>query len=108
MKRRLLTIGHSYVVSLNRRLAHELARVGGDAWEVTAVAPALFRGDYGPIHTEPRADEPCPLEIVPAYSTDRVHFFFYGSRLRDLLRSAFDIVHCWEEPYVVAGAQIAR
>ena len=44
-RRRLLTIAHSYCVALNRRLAHEMARAGGDEWEVVAVAPRFFRGD---------------------------------------------------------------
>ena len=32
-RRRLLTLSHSYVVTLNRRLVRELAATGGDAWE---------------------------------------------------------------------------
>ena len=35
---KLVSIAHSYVVALNRRLAHELAKVGEGRWEVTAVA----------------------------------------------------------------------
>ena len=37
--KRLLTIGHSYVVATNRRLAHEMAIAGAGEWEVTCVAP---------------------------------------------------------------------
>ena len=51
-RRRLLTIGHSYCVAVNRRLAHEMAREGGEDWEVTAVAPEFFHGDLRPIRTE--------------------------------------------------------
>ena len=39
MKRRLLTIGHSYCVTLNRRLPNELASLGD--WDVTVVGPAV-------------------------------------------------------------------
>ena len=36
---RLLSVGHSYVVALNRKLPDEIARVSGGRWDVTAVAP---------------------------------------------------------------------
>jgi glycosyltransferase involved in cell wall biosynthesis len=44
---------------------------------------------------------------LPAYLTRRVHVFFYGRRLRTVLRAGWDVVHCWEEPYILAGAQVA-
>jgi glycosyltransferase involved in cell wall biosynthesis len=31
----------------------------------------------------------------------------YGRRLHELLREHWDLVHCWEEPYVAAAAQVA-
>ncbi len=110
-RRRLLSIGHSYVVTMNRRLAHEMARLGGDEWEITAVAPKYFRGvnDLRPAHLDSLAlaSEPCPVVAVDAYLTGRVHFFTYGWRLRSLLASPWDLVHCWEEPFVAAAGQIA-
>ena len=105
--RRLLTVGHSYCVAVNRRLAHEMARAGGDDWEVTVAAPEFFHGDLRPIHTENMPGELCRLEKVPAFLTNRIHIFFYGRRLRQILRGGWDLVHCWEEPYIVAGGQIA-
>jgi hypothetical protein len=54
---RLLSIGHSYVVALNRRLAHEMARAGADRWEVTAVAPQAMVGDLRPITLETFSQE---------------------------------------------------
>jgi glycosyltransferase involved in cell wall biosynthesis len=33
---------------------------------------------------------------------------WYGAALNALLREPWDLVHCWEEPYVVAAAQVAR
>jgi glycosyltransferase involved in cell wall biosynthesis len=108
-RRRLLTIAHSYVVTMNRRLAHEMARLGGEDWEITAVAPRYFHGsnDLRPVHLDPLADEPCPLIPVDAYLTGRVHLFTYGWQLRSLLAGPWDLVHCWEEPYVAAGGQVA-
>jgi glycosyltransferase involved in cell wall biosynthesis len=107
-RRRLLSVAHSYVVGLNRRLAHELARAGGDRWEVTCVAPRQFHGDLGPIELKALPGEPCQLEPVNAYLSKRIHVFFYGSEARDLLRRDWDVVHAWEEPYVFAGYQLAR
>jgi glycosyltransferase involved in cell wall biosynthesis len=106
--RRLLTIAHSYCVALNRRLAHELARAGGDRWEVTAVAPKFFHGDLRPIPLEPQPGERCRLSPVDVHLSRSPQLFFYGRGLRTLMRERWDVVHCWEEPYVVAGGQVAR
>jgi glycosyltransferase involved in cell wall biosynthesis len=103
----LVTIGHSYCVALNRRLAHEMARVGDGRWAVTVVAPSLFQGDLGPIALQPPRGEACSLEAVPVHFKRSPHLFLYGKRLREILRFPWDVVHCWEEPYVFAGAQIA-
>ena len=67
--RRLLTIGHSYCVELNRRLPQELARNGN--WEVTAVAPARWRGDFGWHTTAAGAAEACRVVPVPVRRTGR-------------------------------------
>src|SRR5262245_66083689 len=104
-RRRLLTIGHSYCVGLNRRLAHELAATGD--WDVTAVAPARFRGDFGWHVAEAQPGERCAVAAVPAHFTRPVHLMFYGRPLGQLLRQPWDLVHCWEEPYVAAAAQVA-
>ncbi len=106
--RRLLTVAHSYCVALNRRLAHEMARAGGGRWEVVAAAPEFFRGDLRPVKLEAFEGEASGLEGVPAYLSDRIHVMLYGRRLRELLRGGWDVVHCWEEPYIFAGAQVAR
>src|SRR5206468_11560590 len=105
-RRRLLTIGHSYCVALNRRLPHELARLGD--WDVTAVAPSRFRGDFGWHTTAASADEPCRVIPVPGRFSRRVHTMLYGTGLTTLLQQPWDLVHCWEEPYVASAAQIVR
>jgi glycosyltransferase involved in cell wall biosynthesis len=94
-------------VALNRRLAAEIARAGSDRWEVTALAPDSFRGDLRHIELERFAGEPNVLRSLPAYLTRSPHVFFYGPSLAATLRSGWDCVHMWEEPYVFAGAQIA-
>ena len=104
-RRRLITIGHSYVVALNRRLAHEIARVGG--WEVTAVAPSSFPGDSRPIAFEPQENELCRVEQARVHFTRKVHLMLYNRRLREIMREPWDLVHCWEEPFVLAGGQVA-
>lgn len=102
-----MTIAHSYCVSLNRRLAHEMARVSGGRWGVTAVAPMFFHGDLRPVALEEMADEQCCLEGVRTYLSRWIHVMAYGWRLREILKRGWDLVHCWEEPYIVAGGQIA-
>lgn len=106
-RRQLLSISHSYVVALNRRLAHELSRLGRGGWDVTAVAPSFFHGDLRDIRLEPGAQEQQQTLSVPAHLTRSAHLFFYGPRLASLLSRGWSLVHCWEEPYVLAGAQVA-
>lgn len=105
-RRRLFTIGHSYSVAVNRRLAHELAASGD--WDVTVAAPARFRGDFGWHVTKAEPGERCAVVPVTAHFTRPVHVMLYGRQLAGLLNQKWDLVHCWEEPYIVAAAQIAR
>jgi glycosyltransferase involved in cell wall biosynthesis len=108
--RKLLTLGHSYVVSLNRRLAHEMATAGRGRWEVTCAAPRYFHGanDLAPIAIEPTPDDAYRLHAVGAHLTSEVHVFSYGLELRSLLRQPWDLVHAWEEPYILAGWEVSR
>jgi glycosyltransferase involved in cell wall biosynthesis len=105
--RRLVTVSHSYVVTLNRRLANEMARVGAGRWEVTAVAPRFFHGDLSPITLQREADEASRVEEVRALFSRSAHLFVYGPELRARLSGGVDLVHAWEEPYVLAGAEVA-
>ena len=106
--KRLLTIGHSYVVAQNRRLAHEMARQGRAEWEVTAAAPLALPGDFRGVDLEPIEDESCRLRPLGVRFARLPHFRRYDSALRTLMRERWDVVHVWEEPYVCAGAQIVR
>lgn len=106
---RILTIGHSYCVAMNRALVREVAR--DPELDITVAAPSYFHGDLRPIVLEP---EPAgsPLRLVPLDTTLSrfIHVFRYdGSALQALIRQGdFDVVHAWEEPYVFAGYQIAK
>ena len=104
--KRLLTIGHSYVVALNRRLADEMARQGTGRWDVTVAAPAEYHGDLRRIRLETGAGAARDLRPVAAHLTRFPHLMFYGG-LRRLLAERWDLIHCWEEPYVTACAQVA-
>lgn len=106
-ERRLTTIGHSYVVAENRRLAHEMAVAGRGRWRVTAIAPKAYRGDLRRVTLETRDDEACAL-VPLGVRFDRVPHLMMYAGLRTALSSSADVVHCWEEPYVAAGAQVAK
>jgi len=106
-ERRLITIGHSYVVAENRRLAHEMAIAGRGRWRVTAIAPKAYRGDLRRITLEPLEGEACALVPLGVRFDRAPHLMMYAG-LRGALSSAVDVVHCWEEPYVAAGAQVAK
>jgi glycosyltransferase involved in cell wall biosynthesis len=105
--RKLLSIGHSYVVALNRRLVNEIARIGKEEWEVTTVAPSFMHGDLRPMHLEVDPNEICQLKAVPVYLSQRIHVMTYSWQLKQILQQGWDLVHCWEEPYILAGGQIA-
>jgi len=105
--RRLVSVSHSYVVTLNRRLTNELARVGAGQWEVTAVAPRFFHGDLSPIQLQREPAEASQVEAVRALFSRSAHMFLYGPELREKLARGVDLVHAWEEPYVFAGAEVA-
>ena len=105
-ERTLLTIGHSYVVGHNRRLAHEMAVQGCGRWRVTAVAPATFRGDLRQIAIEEIEGEASGLRHVSVRLDRSPHLMWYAG-LRAAMAGEWDVVHCWEEPYVLAAAQIA-
>ncbi|MDE3053991.1 MAG: glycosyltransferase family 4 protein [Gemmatimonadota bacterium] len=106
--RRVLTIGHSYCVRRNRELAEAMNTGGGGAWSITVAAPERFPGDLGPIETRREESEGAELRTLPVHGARRIHVMRYGRGLQALLDEPWDLVHCWEEPYVLAGAQVAR
>jgi glycosyltransferase involved in cell wall biosynthesis len=106
---KILTIGHSYAVALNRRLPRELARVGGDDVSITVAAPAYLKGDLRPIPLEPMEGEPYELVALPMRVTGVPHVAHYSPRAlgRLMRRERWDVVHAWHEPYVLVGGQVA-
>ncbi|MFB3855249.1 MAG: glycosyltransferase family 4 protein [Vicinamibacterales bacterium] len=109
-KRRLLSIGHSYIVDLNRRLPAEIARLSPERWDVTVVMPERLAGgpgDLRPLRFHRSPGEPFRAVPINAYGTRFPHMMVYGARLARTLRERWDLVHVWEEPYVLAGAQVA-
>ncbi len=105
--KRLLTIGHSYIVEQNRRLAHEIARAGRGKWEVTVAAPRSIAGEPHVTSLSVSDDEPCTVTPLSLRFGGHPHARFYSGGLRALLRQRWDLVHVWQEPYVLAAAQIA-
>ena len=102
-----LTIGHSYVVTENRRLAHEMGVQGRGRWEVTAIAPKRFRGDLGPLRAR-AARRRGAGAAHPAGAPRSQRAPHALRRISDAaMAGAWDVVHAWEEPYIAAGAQIA-
>ncbi|MEP0918825.1 glycosyltransferase family 4 protein [Leptolyngbya sp. DQ-M1] len=106
--RRLLTIGHSYIVPLNRRLANEMSRVAKADWDITIVAPSTLKGDLRPLTLETDLHDRAGVEGVPVLFDRVPQLKLYRDRLREILQQGWDLVHCWEEPYVLSGGQIAR
>jgi glycosyltransferase involved in cell wall biosynthesis len=84
-----------------------MARVGARDWDVTCVAPARYRADHGWADFRGLPAEPCRALGVRAFGTRSPHLFAYGPSMRSLLRDRWDLVFAWEEPYVVAGAELA-
>ncbi len=83
-----------------------MARQGRGRWEVTAVAPRRFRADFGVMDVERVEGEACAL-VTSTVRYQRVpHLMSYAGIAR-VFRARWDVVHCWEEPYVRAGAQLA-
>lgn len=105
----LLSIGHSYVVALNRSLMRELNK--SEHIRVTVASPNYFAGDLRKIHLE---DEPMNSDLrvvgLDCYGTSSVHLFFYHpGQLKQLIKhKKWDYGYSWEEPYIVSGFQLGR
>lgn len=107
-KLKVLSIGHSYVVAMNRAILRELAE--DPAFDVTIGAPAKFNGSLRTIEIEPEPRD-SKLKIVPLRTqlSQKMHVFTYHPLdLRSLLNQPFDCAHIWEEPYILAGFQVMR
>ena len=105
----LLTVGHSYVLAGNRSVMRKVAE--DDNFNVTVCAPRSFKGDFGDVECEPEPSG-SRLKVVPVstYWTEHIHIFRYSAKelLALMKKYRFDAIHAWEEPYILAGYQIAR
>lgn len=105
---KILAIGHSYIVALNRSPLRLLAE--DERYHVTVAAPKFFHGSLQDTHlqAEPEGSN-IHLVGLDTYLTQKMHVFFYNPfQLKKLLKQDFDYVHMWEEPYIVSGYQVAR
>jgi glycosyltransferase involved in cell wall biosynthesis len=84
-----------------------MAVQSGGSWEVTAVAPARYRADLGPVTVQSLEGDASRLEPLDLRLDRCPHLMWYAG-LGRVLDAPWDVVHCWEEPYILAGAQIAR
>ena len=106
--RTLLTVGHSYAVALNRKLADAVAKAGNGRWTVTVIGPTFVHGDLRPIPFEPDSTAAYVTDTVRTHFGRSPHFMLYGRRLKQLLSNKWDVIHAWEEPYVFSGWQLGR
>ena len=106
---KVLTIGHSYVVGLNRSTVRHIAK--DPTFDITVAAPRVFRDELRTVEIEPEPED-SQIRLVPidAYLTRTMQLFTYSrSQIQRLLDDGdFDLVHIWEEPYVFAGFQLSR
>lgn len=107
-KIKILSVGHSYVVSLNRAILREIAE--DPDFSVTVGAPSEFKGSLRTIPMEPEpVHSRLNLRPIDAFLTSKMHFFFYNPlQLRKLFSENYDCAHFWEEPYIHSGYQLAK
>ena len=107
-KLRVLTIGHSYVVALNQAVPAAIAK--DPDVDITVAAPSFHYGDLRRLKLERTTHPDYAIVPLDAKFTRWNQLSWYDNgALRKLVRSGdFDVVHAWEEPYCVAGYQIAQ
>lgn len=72
---RVLTIGHSYVVGLNRAVQREVAR--NSTFDISVAGPSFFHGDLRPVTLDPEPPgSPLKLVALEARRTRMVHVFW--------------------------------
>jgi phosphatidyl-myo-inositol dimannoside synthase len=105
---KLLAIGHSYALAVNRAILRALADEYG--FTVTVGAPQDYAGDLRPLQCEPEPEHSA-IRISPlkVWASGHPHISWYSPRaLRNLLKEDnYAVVSIWEEPFVLGGFQIA-
>ncbi len=105
---RVLTIGHSYVVTQNQAVPAAIAT--DPRIDLTLAAPTYHYGDLQPLKLERISHPDYRIAPLRAWFTRTNHSTWYSPlALRRLVREGdFDVVHAWEEPYTLPGYQIGR
>ena len=88
-KIKILSIGHSYVVALNRSILREIAK--DKDFEVTVAAPKLFKGSLRTIEFESEPEGSLlKTQTIDAYFTHKMHIFAYDHfQLKKLFSQGF-------------------
>lgn len=84
-----------------------MSRIGAGKWEVQAIAPAKVKNDFRQFEFRLEPTDICQISAIPVYFDTPIHLMTYDWRIADILKSDWDIVHCWQEPYLISGAQVA-
>jgi glycosyltransferase involved in cell wall biosynthesis len=84
-----------------------MAVAGRGHWSVTAAAPVNYPGDLRPIALERFDGEESALVGLGTRVARVPHLMLYRG-LKRLLDQPWDLIHCWEEPYVASSIQIAE
>ena len=104
---RVLTIGHSYTIAVNRAIVRRLAQRGD--FDIVVAAPKLLYGDLRRVTIEPET-EISPLRLVGLDVTfDRFpQLLLYDEvQLKGLIgRGGFDVIYIWAEPWTSSAHQI--
>jgi len=104
---RVLAIGHSYAIAINRSTLRCLAQ--RDDFAITIAAPGVLRGDLRLVTFEPEPPA-SKLRLVTLDATfDRFPQLlrYDDAQLKSVVaRGAFDHVHIWAEPWTSSAHQI--
>jgi glycosyltransferase involved in cell wall biosynthesis len=106
---RVLAVGHSYLVALNRGALREVAN--NSNYQVTVAAPERFVTEWGRMECQPEEiGSALNVVTIPVSCGGLMHLFRYDRDVlcEILVRRQFDVVHIWEEPYIFSGYQVAK
>lgn len=103
---RVLSIGHSYIVSSNRSIMRSVAQL--NMFDIDLVAPSFLHGSLRSLSVEPEESDLINVIPLQVSMSKYIHFMYYRGLDKVLAEGRYDLVHIWEEPYIFAGYQIAR
>jgi glycosyltransferase involved in cell wall biosynthesis len=105
---RVLCIGHSYAVPINRSIENWIA--SNSEIRVGVVGPNQWPGDLRNLQFEHLGQGSKLNEYhVTTHFSKWVHLFHYDkNQIRKILQEGWDGVHIWEEPYLRASCLLGR